>query len=76
MRRDVFLKVDAFVREHNQAYADGTETFTVGHNQFSTWTKAEFDQMLGLKMPPVDEDLEEIDQLEGVEESLIKDAPK
>lgn len=38
IRKGIFLKVDAFVREHNQAYADGTETFTVGHNQFSTWT--------------------------------------
>jgi cathepsin L len=37
--------------EYDRINADPENTFTVGHNQFSTWTDAEFKKMLGYKGP-------------------------
>ena len=37
--------------EYARINADPENTFTVGHNQFSTWTDAEFKRMLGYKGP-------------------------
>jgi len=45
-RKAIFTQVDA---EINQINADETHTFTAGHNQFSTWTDAEYKQILGFK---------------------------
>jgi len=43
-RLDLFAKKDAEIQEIN---SNPENTFTVGHNQFSTWTKDEFKKMLG-----------------------------
>jgi C1A family cysteine protease len=45
-RKAIFAQVDA---EINQINADETNTFVAGHNQFSTWTDAEYKQILGYK---------------------------
>ena len=47
-RLDLFKKRDAEYREINSNPAN---TFTVGHNQFSTWTDEEFKRLLGYKGP-------------------------
>jgi C1A family cysteine protease len=38
-------------QEYDRINAVPENTFTVGHNQFSTWTDAEFKKMLGYKGP-------------------------
>ena len=45
-RLDLFTKKDAFIKEVN---ADETNTFELGHNQFSTWTDDEISKILGFK---------------------------
>jgi len=45
-RKAIFAQVDA---EINQINADESNTFVAGHNQFSTWTAAEYKQILGFK---------------------------
>ena len=45
-RKAIFAQVDA---EINQINADESNTFVAGHNQFSTWTEAEYKQILGFK---------------------------
>jgi len=45
-RKAIFAQVDA---EINQINADESNTFVAGHNQFSTWTAAEYKQILGYK---------------------------
>lgn len=66
--------------EHNAQQANGLQGYTLGHNKFSTWTRAEFEATLGLKMPKdsngklVDEDADEREEVaayEGVEASLL-----
>ena len=47
-RLDIFKKKDAEYREIN---SDPANTFTVGHNQFSTWTDSEYNKLLGYKGP-------------------------
>ena len=47
-RLQEFAKKDAEIKEIN---ADETNTFTVGHNMFSTWTDFEYKRLLGFKMP-------------------------
>ena len=47
-RQDIFLKKDA---ENKVINADPANTFTVGHNMFSTWTDAEYKRLLGYKAP-------------------------
>ena len=38
-------------QEINEINAQEGNTFTVGHNQFSTWTQEEYKQLLGFKAP-------------------------
>jgi cathepsin L len=38
-------------KENDEINADPKNTFTVGHNQFSTWTDAEYKRLLGYKAP-------------------------
>ena len=45
-RKAIFAQVDA---EINQINADESNTFVAGHNQFSTWTEAEYKQVLGYR---------------------------
>jgi len=45
-RLDLFAKKDAFINEMN---ADKTNTFELGHNQFSTWTEDELKRIKGYK---------------------------
>ena len=45
-RKAIFAQVDA---EINQINADESNTWVAGHNQFSTWTAAEYKQILGYK---------------------------
>ena len=47
-RQDIFLKKDF---ENKVINADPANTFTVGHNQFSTWTDAEYKRLLGYRAP-------------------------
>ena len=47
-RLDIFAKND---KENQEINADPMNTFTVGHNQFSTWTKDEYKKMLGYRGP-------------------------
>ena len=47
-RLDLYTKKDAWIREVN---ADETNTFELGHNQFSTWTDVEFKRVLGYYGP-------------------------
>ena len=43
-RLDIFKKTDEEIEEIN---SNPENTFTAGHNQFSTWTDAEFNRSLG-----------------------------
>jgi len=45
-RKEIYAEVDAAINESN---ADPANTFTLGHNQFSTWTDGEFKRVLGYK---------------------------
>merc|ERR1712156_762878 len=45
MRVERYVAVDSFIQEHNQTNA----SYTVGHNQFSDWTAAEYKSILGYK---------------------------
>jgi C1A family cysteine protease len=45
-RLDIFAKKD---KENREINADPNNTFTVGHNQFSTYTDAEYKQLLGFR---------------------------
>ena len=45
-RKEIFAAKDALIAEIN---ADPANTFTVGHNQFSTWTDSEYKRVLGFK---------------------------
>ena len=47
-RMQLFAEKDAEINEIN---ANPENTFTVGHNMFSTWTHDEYKQLLGFKMP-------------------------
>ena len=47
-----FSKLDKFIEEEN---AQG-HSFTLGHNQFSDWSKTEYSNMLGYKAEPLPED--------------------
>ncbi len=44
-RVERYVAVDAFIQEHNQTNA----SYTVGHNQFSDWSAAEYKNILGYK---------------------------
>ena len=46
-RMNLFAKKDAEIKEINAS----EKSFTVGHNQFSTWTDFEYKRLLGFKMP-------------------------
>merc|ERR1719345_396015 len=41
--------------EYAKINADKNNTFTVGHNFMSTWTKAEYKKLLGYKAPSANE---------------------
>jgi len=45
-RKEIYAAKDALIAEIN---ADPANTFTVGHNQFSTWTDSEYKRVLGFK---------------------------
>ena len=45
-RKDIFKWRDAIFEEHN---AMPENTYTVGHNQYSTWTNAELDRLRGYR---------------------------
>jgi len=47
-RQEVFLTADA---EYKTINANKNNTFVVGHNQFSTWTKDEYKKLLGNHIP-------------------------
>ena len=68
-RQVLFAEKDAFINSVNE---DPTSTYTAGHNQFSDWTKEEFDAILGLKgmqMPDLLEDEVDVD-MTGVPASM------
>ena len=46
-----FGVLDKYIEEHN---AEG-HSYTLGHNQFSDWSRTEYTQMLGKKPTPVEE---------------------
>ena len=48
-RKALFTQKDAILAEIN---SNPENTFTVGHNKFSTWTDAEFGRLLGYKSVP------------------------
>ena len=45
VRRDIFNRVDAFIKEHNAT----NSSYVAGHNQFSDWSHAEYKQLLGYR---------------------------
>ena len=50
--------------ENNEINANPENTFTVGHNQFSTWTDAEYKRLLGYRGPqelPADAEITHLD---------------
>jgi C1A family cysteine protease len=47
-RFEIYKKKDF---ENQEINADPANTFTVGHNQFSTWTDEEYKRLLGYKGP-------------------------
>jgi len=51
-RQEIFNARDA---EYKVINADKNNTFTVGHNFMSTWTKAEYKKLLGYKAPSANE---------------------
>ena len=46
-RLNLFAQKDAEIKEINASQ----DSFTVGHNMFSTWTDFEYKRLLGFKMP-------------------------
>ena len=46
-RLSIFNQKDT---EYKTINADASNTFTVGHNQFSTWTATEYKKLLGAKI--------------------------
>jgi KDEL-tailed cysteine endopeptidase len=60
-RFELFQKAE---NEINEINADQENTFTVGHNEFSTWTQAEYKQLLGYRGPQNFTDEEEFTVLE------------
>jgi len=44
-RMDLWAQKDALINEHNA----GNHSFTLGHNHMSTWTDAEYKQLLGYR---------------------------
>ena len=62
-RQNIFLMKDA---ENKEINANPENTFTVGHNQFSTWTDEEYKGLLGYRAPTNDTDAPEIKQIETV----------
>jgi len=50
-RAEIFAARDA---EYKAINADKNNTFTVGHNAMSTWTKAEYKKLLGYRTPTED----------------------
>merc|ERR1719263_147928 len=67
-RQEQFLTADA---EYKRINANPNNTFTVGHNQFSTWTKDEYRRLLGNKIGS-DYELENVQVLstEGLSDSV------
>jgi len=59
-RQEVFMAADA---EYNRINANKNNTFVVGHNQFSTWTKDEYKKLLGTHIP-ADYELDNVESLE------------
>jgi len=57
-RLDLFIEKDQIISELN---ANPEHTFTVGHNQFSTWTDAEYKKLLGAKVNTEAKDVEVLD---------------
>jgi len=49
-RMNLFAAKDAEIKEINSSQ----DSFTLGHNQFSTWTDFEYKRLLGFKMGPND----------------------
>jgi C1A family cysteine protease len=47
-RSEIFYQTDA---EYKRINANPKNTYTVGHNQFSTWTRDEYKRLLGNKIP-------------------------
>jgi len=47
-RQEVFMAADA---EYKTINANKNNTFVVGHNKFSTWTKDEYKKLLGTHIP-------------------------
>ena len=60
-RAEIFATRDA---EYKAINADKNNTFTVGHNFMSTWTKDEYKKLLGYKAPK--ETIGEVKTLETV----------
>jgi KDEL-tailed cysteine endopeptidase len=64
-RLDIFTQKDV---EYIKINADQENTFTVGHNQFSTWTSDEYKRILGYKGP---QELGATEQVEILEDSNL-----
>ena len=47
-RLNIFANNDKLIKEIN---SNPENTFTVGHNKFSTWTDEEYNRLMGAKTP-------------------------
>jgi C1A family cysteine protease len=48
-RKAIFVQRDEMIKELNESQS----SFTVGHNEFSTWTNAELDRLRGYRAPTI-----------------------
>jgi C1A family cysteine protease len=48
-RKEIFVQRDAMFKEINASQSD----YTVGHNEYSTWTNAELDRLRGYRAPTI-----------------------
>ena len=48
-RKEIFVQRDAMFKEINASQND----YTVGHNEYSTWTNAELDRLRGYRAPTI-----------------------
>jgi len=58
---------DAKINAHNALAAKGEYSFTLGHNQFSTWTKSEYEAILTAKPSPKAQEMQREMQAKALE---------
>ncbi|XP_078280219.1 digestive cysteine proteinase 2-like [Rhinoraja longicauda] len=68
-RRLIWESAMSYIEQHNQEYAMGKHTFTVGMNQFGDLTNEEFNKLMnGFVMNEAENSTEEIEEHDGLDD--------